>query len=63
MGGMPGIVPGQIALGKLLLRRRPQKDRGNFQEQFIICGELEARVLEGLTEIIQLGKIRVAGCA
>ena len=47
----------------IFLGRRPQHDRRNLQESLVVFGKLESGVLEGLAEIVELGKINVAGTA
>src|SRR5258708_2126333 len=47
----------------LFLRRRSQHNRGDLNEGLVVFGELEARVFERLSEVVQLGKVHMAGGA
>src|SRR5271169_3100842 len=48
---------------QLRVRRSSQHHRGNLQHRLVVFGELEARILEGLTKVVKLGKVNVARAA
>jgi hypothetical protein len=48
---------------KFFLCRRPEHDRRGLEKRLVIFRKLESGVLEGLAEIVQLGKIHMARAA
>ena len=64
MGGMPGIVPGQIAFGhNSLFAGAPSITGGIFSMDSSSLGNLKPASLKAFAEVIQLGKVKMAGTA
>ena len=64
IGGRPGNVPGQMALGKSSFwAGAPSRTGGISRKPSSSVGNLKAGVFECLPKVIQFRKIRMAGCA